>query len=481
MASEHHDRIVCTSQQNQKTITNDFVIKLEIQDAEITDCSGSDKKMLLGRGSSARDIDYLVGEWSESKLGFNIKQAKYGCGVDCAIEEPKFTVESNGRSWSDAIKLETYRPHQRLTMKVQAEGEVSVGLGQTDDCGRAGSSPHSCFELAIGTGRDNDQLCLRPREDFDGANTEALCTVATGESFFEGSRTITVEWELDTSGESSHQLAVTVLDHDSLTSLDASWSLDPATYAKGSTSVEYVSFNAKRHDATFHVWVDYYPDSILAGEGSIDFTKDYSGEAVTRATVGIESATTDATVRVGDSGDCRRGTCIEIKFDRGLEKKAWVIDWSSDVLVVTDWETKEAYMEADIPASLNKITHISVEGDERSLFSVWVGDGAPNKHATHNRPAWIRGPYVDIHHTRLETQVSTNDKFLIGGTSHVRMVCSSSLGTGITDDVVSVTFKADETDGDLRHQAGSTCGNDHVAFTSSIGDFDYEVGASEDV
>jgi hypothetical protein len=186
-------------------------------------------------------------------------------------------------------------------------------------------------------------------------------------------------------------------------------------------------------------------------------------------------------VRVGDSDDCRRGTCIEIKLDaRELEKKAWVIDWSSDVLVVTDWETEETYMEADIPEGLKKITHISVEGHQRSLFSVWVGDSAPNTHATHNRPAWIRNPYIDVHHTRLETQVFTDDRFLIGSTSHVRMVCSSSLGTGITDNVVSVTFKAEETGRDLLHRAAAVCGNDQVGFTSSIGDFDYEVGASED-
>jgi hypothetical protein len=59
VASEHHDRIVCTSEQNQKTITNDFVVKLEINDAETALCSQSE---LLGRGSSSHDIDYLIGE-----------------------------------------------------------------------------------------------------------------------------------------------------------------------------------------------------------------------------------------------------------------------------------------------------------------------------------------------------------------------------------------------------------------------------------
>ena len=353
---------------------------------------------------------------------------------------------------------------------------MSVGLGQTEHCGRSGSSPTSCFELAIGTGSNNDQLCLRSREDFDGANTESSCTPATGKAFFEGSgeqsKTITVEWELDTSDESSHQLMVTVLDHDSLNSIDGSWSLDPANYAMGSTSVEYVSFNGKRNDATFHVWVDYYPDSIFAGDGHIDFAEDYAGEVITRATVAIESITADATVRIGD---------IEIKFAlRESEKKAWVFDWSSDVLVVTDWETKETYMEADIPESMDKVTSIEVDGHSRSLFSIWVGDSAPNKHATHNRPAWIRAPYIDVQHTRLETQIFTNDRFLVGSTSHVRMVCSSSLGTGITDNVVSVAFKAEETGRDLLQQSGPICASDVVSFTSTIGDFEYEVGASED-
>ena len=43
-----------------------------------------------------------------------------------------------------------------------------------------------------------------------------------------------------------------------------------------------------------------------------------------------------------------------------------------------------------------------------------------------------------------------------------------------------VTFKAEETGRDLLHRAAAVCGNDQVGFTSSIGDFDYEVGASED-
>ena len=59
--------------------------------------------MILGRGSSTNDFDYFVGSGAETKLGFNINQAKAGCAVDCAIDEPMYTVKSNKRSWRDAI------------------------------------------------------------------------------------------------------------------------------------------------------------------------------------------------------------------------------------------------------------------------------------------------------------------------------------------------------------------------------------------
>ena len=454
--------------------------------------------MLLGRGSSTYDFDYLVGNvrnYAEPKIGFNIKQAKAGCGVDCAIEEPTFTVEHDGRSWSDAIKLQTYRSHQRLTFKVYAEGEVSVDLGQTDDCRRAGTTSHGCFELVIGTGANKDQLCLRPREEFNRAN--GLCTEATGTPFFDASgdksKTYTVEWDLDTSDQSAHQLSLSVFDHDldDAHRLDASWSLDPATYADNHTAVEYMSFNGKDNDATFLVWVDYYPDVLFEDDGSIDFADDYAGELITKATVGIVPASNpgNVIVRVGDTARCRWGTCIDIKFDaQEFTKKAWVFDWSSDKLVVTDWETKATYMEVDIPEDLLEITHISMDG-ERNDFSVWVGNRSPDKHATHNRPTWISDTFIDSHHTRFEAQVFSSDDDLVDTTSHVRMVCSSTLGTGVTDDIVSVTFKSKD-DGlllsdeqqdnanvrrNLARDERSTCMNDQVSFAAIVHDFDYEV------
>jgi hypothetical protein len=370
--------ITCTSEENQKTITDEFTIKFDYEEALACDGRTDPKaesitQMIMGRGPSTYDLDYFVGDGVETNIGFYINQAKAGCGVDCAIEEPKFTVKSNKRSWKDAIKLQTYLSHQRLTFNVQAEGEVSVGLGQTEDC-----SHNSCFELAIGTGMNNDQLCLRPREDFDGENAESLCTTATGIPFFNSSgdkaKTYSVEWDLDTSSE-SNQLVVSVLDHDSMSSVDAKWEVDSAT-----STVEFVSFNAKRNDATFHIWVDFYPDRLFTGSGEINFAEEYAGEQITTAVVGIESPSNaaDVTVSVGD---------IEIKFDsREISKKACVIDWSTDMLVVSDLETKEIFMEAELKDA--KIGHISVAG-KRNIFSVWVGASAPDKHTTHNRPAWI--------------------------------------------------------------------------------------------
>jgi hypothetical protein len=160
-----------------------------------------------------------------------------------------------------------------------------------------------------------------------------------------------------------------------MSSLDAKWEVDSAT-----STIEFASFNAKRNDATFHVWVDYYPDRLFTSSGEINFADDYAGEQITTAVVGIESPfnAADATVSIGD---------IEIKFDsREISKKACVIDWSTDMLVVSDLETKEIFMEAELKDA--KIGHISVAG-KQNIFSVWVGASAPDKHTTHNRPAWI--------------------------------------------------------------------------------------------
>jgi hypothetical protein len=54
-ASEKHDSIVCTSEQNQRTISNEFVIKFDFEDADILNCKGEtdtgSKPVVLGRGS----------------------------------------------------------------------------------------------------------------------------------------------------------------------------------------------------------------------------------------------------------------------------------------------------------------------------------------------------------------------------------------------------------------------------------------------
>jgi hypothetical protein len=59
------------------------------------------------------------------------------------------------------------------------------------------------------------------------------------------------------------------------------------------------------------------------------------------------------------------------------------------------------------------------------------------------------------------------------------MVCSSSLGTGITDNVFSVTFKSEETGLALNNvqEASTACRNDQIRFVSTIKDF--EVATNE--
>ena len=81
---EQHDSIVCTSEQNKKEITNNFVVRQE--PIQVGTCEGvSDAQMVHGSASHTHDFAYNL-DGKPRDLELFVQHAKPGCGLDCAVD-----------------------------------------------------------------------------------------------------------------------------------------------------------------------------------------------------------------------------------------------------------------------------------------------------------------------------------------------------------------------------------------------------------
>ena len=90
-------------------------------------CRGfNNTKMVLGSATQIEDFDYILNGQPQD-IDLYVQHVKPGCGLDCAVEEPAFVVNTDRVYWSDPVELS--KDTNRVTFNVLSKDKVSFGLG----------------------------------------------------------------------------------------------------------------------------------------------------------------------------------------------------------------------------------------------------------------------------------------------------------------------------------------------------------------